>query len=43
MATPFESFLRDLATCLGNFVVPAGLRVRQINSASINARLLRSL
>jgi hypothetical protein len=43
VATLFERFLPFVATCLGNFVVPAGLRARQISSLSIVARLSRGL
>jgi hypothetical protein len=43
VATPFECFLRRAATCLGNFVVPAGLFARQISSPPIAAYLLRGL
>jgi hypothetical protein len=43
VATPFEFFLRPVETCLGNFVVLVGLRVRQISSLSIVACLSRGL
>ena len=43
VAALFECFLRRVATCLGNFVVPAGLRLRQISSLSIVACLSRGL
>ena len=39
MAAPFDHFLGKVATGLGNFVVPAGLRVHQISSLSIVACL----
>jgi hypothetical protein len=39
VATLFECFLRRVATCLGNFVLPAGLRVRRLSSLSIVAYL----
>jgi hypothetical protein len=43
VASLFECFLRGVATCLGNFVVPAGLRVRQFSSPSIVADPSRGL
>jgi len=39
VAAPFDHFLGNVATGLGNFVVPAGLRVHQISSLSIVACL----
>jgi hypothetical protein len=43
VARVFECFLLRAETCLGNFVVPAGLRVRQFTCVSILAFLSRSL
>jgi hypothetical protein len=41
--TLFEFFLRRVASCLGIFVVSAGLRARQISSLSIVSHLSRGL
>jgi hypothetical protein len=43
VATLFECFLSRVATCLGNFVVLASLRVRQISLRPIVAKLSRGL
>ena len=43
LATLFECVLRRVATRLGNFVIPAGLCLRQINSLPIATYLSRSL
>ena len=42
-AALFECFLRRVATCLGNFVVSAGLCLRQISSLSLVTCLSRGL
>jgi hypothetical protein len=39
VATPFDCVLRDFATRLGNFVLPAGLRVRRLSALSTVACL----
>jgi hypothetical protein len=41
VAPLFDLFLRLVATRLGNFVLPAGLRVRRLSSLSIAAYLSR--
>jgi hypothetical protein len=43
VVTLFECFLRRVATCLGNFIIPAGSRVRRISSLPIAAYLSRGL